>query len=297
MNYEYLKLSQTEEVWVPITEKVVPYIRPHYYISNWGRIGSIASGSFKLLSLVKDSNGYLNICLHLYLNIIDDKGHVRRQINKRVNRLVIMSFYDIPENHEVLEVNHINSIRDDNHLWNLEWVTSKENTMHALKNGYKEIPDIQGSKNPMSKLTEDDVYKIVDLVKYDKYITSKKLGEMFNVKSSTITNILSRRSWNHLELDITNETLSNFKIRRSNISSSFTNEELHAVCSFFESNDINNTCIYPGPVSVVKDCFYTLNLDKKYNFQTKKKTLIKILRKSTRSHDPITSKYNYKFIR
>ena len=156
MNCEDLKLSRTQEIWVQITDEIVPYIKPYYYISNWGRIGSIASGNFQLLSLAKDSDGYLNVCLHLNAHIADN-GLVRWQINKRVNRLVIMSFYPLPENYEILEVNHINSIRDDNHLWNLEWSTSKENCLHALKFGYKEIQDISGSKNPMAKLTEEDV--------------------------------------------------------------------------------------------------------------------------------------------
>lgn len=156
-NIEELKLSRTEEVWVQITDEVVPGIKPYYYISNWGRIGSISNGTMKILMPIYDKSGYLNICLHLYLNIVDSDGHIRRQINKRVNRLVIMSFYPIPINCESLEVNHINSIRDDNHLWNLEWVTPKENTLHALIYGHKEIPDIQGSKNPMAKLTDGDV--------------------------------------------------------------------------------------------------------------------------------------------
>lgn len=296
INCEDLKLSRTQEVWVQITDEVVPYIKPYYYVSNWGRIGSTASGSFQILSVVKDNDGYLNVCLHLYLNIIDEVGHVRRHINKRVNRLVMMSFYQLPENYESLEVNHINSIRDDNHLWNLEWTTSRENTLHALEFGFKEIQDISGSKNPMAKLTESDIFKMVELAKTGQY-TYKDLGNMFNIADNTIKNILAGRAWSHLNLDITDEDLYNIHLNSRVKSTAFTDEEIESICKFYELADINNTLIYPNIIDIARDCFFTLGLDKKYNFESKKKTLIKILRKSVLWHSKITSKYDYDFIR
>lgn len=307
MNYENLKLSETQEIWVQITDKIVPYIRPHYYISNWGRIGSMASGTFQLLSLAKDSDGYLVVCLHLYLNIIDDIGHARRQINKRVNRLVMMSFYPIPENYMELEVNHINSIRDDNHLWNLEWTTARDNVLHSLKIGFRENQDISGSKNPMSKLTEEDVYKIVELAKTGLYAYSE-IGKIFGVQDNAISNILNKKSWTHLNLDISEDDIYNMKnngIKSRNmindkefiIYNPFTLEEMNKICEFFESTDINDRTKYPSQIDILKDCFYSLNLDLKYNFESKRKTLSRLLDKSRKCHDFITSKYNYNFIR
>lgn len=288
--------NNQEEYWVQITDAVVPYIKPYYYISNWGRIGSMADGTFRILSLAKDSDGYLIVCLHLYLNIIDVEGHVRRQINKRINRLVIMSFYSIPENFQELEVNHINSIRDDNHLWNLEWVTPKENTLHALKYGFKEIQDIRGSKNPMAKLSEQDIYKIAELVNTGNY-SCKDLCEMFNVSSSVINNIINRNSWKYLDLNIDrNNVIRNMHDINYSFNT-FTKNEVEEICKFFEGNDINNIQLYPRPIDVLKDCFYTLDLDKKYDFNTKRKTLYRILMKSRKKYNTIANEYNYKFIR
>jgi hypothetical protein len=46
----------------------------------------------------------------------------------RAHRLVAAAF--IPNKYNKEEVNHINGIRDDNRLENLEWTTKSENNIH-----------------------------------------------------------------------------------------------------------------------------------------------------------------------
>lgn len=67
--------------------------------------------------------------------------------------------------------------------------------MGLYKAIYREkLPNIQGEKHPLSKLTKENVLKILELNKKDN-IGCKKLGRIFNVNPSTIQDILNNKSW------------------------------------------------------------------------------------------------------
>ena len=56
-----------------------------------------------------------------------------QQKRMRVRRMVAMTFIENPDNKPY--VNHINGIRYDNNVENLEWVTQSENIQHAVRTG------------------------------------------------------------------------------------------------------------------------------------------------------------------
>ena len=96
-----------------------------YAVSNLGRIKN--NDSEKILSTRKSTNGYLRVNLR--------KGHVKYEKPTviHVHRLVAEAFLPPIEGKKC--VNHIDGNKINNCVDNLEWVTNRENTMHAIKTG------------------------------------------------------------------------------------------------------------------------------------------------------------------
>ena len=94
-----------------------------YEISDHGRVKNIKKGFICKLTLDK-STGYMVV------NLRGDDGfrHV-----KKVHTLVARAFIPNPENKRV--VNHKDTDKTNNNVWNLEWATDSENMLHAFQNG------------------------------------------------------------------------------------------------------------------------------------------------------------------
>jgi hypothetical protein len=86
------------------------------------------SDSLRELKLVLDGTGYFIVSL------ISDEGI---KVKVSVHRLVAMAYLPNPEGKQ--HVNHINGIKTDNRLCNLEWATPLENTRHAIRTGLKDV--------------------------------------------------------------------------------------------------------------------------------------------------------------
>ena len=89
-----------------------------YEVSSYGNVYSMRTK--KILKPRDNGRGYLRV--NLYKN--------GKQKNCRVHRLVAEAFIPNPENKPTL--NHINEIKTDNRVCNLEWMTHKENTQYSL---------------------------------------------------------------------------------------------------------------------------------------------------------------------
>jgi hypothetical protein len=123
---------------------------------------------------------------------------------KKVHRLIAEAFIPNPENKP--QVNHINGIKYDNFVDNLEWVTHKENTKHAIDNGLfyfnsseESINKIikKGSLNGNALLSEEKVLEIRKKYKPRIY-TKAMLALEYGVKESCIKDVVNRNSWNHI---------------------------------------------------------------------------------------------------
>ena len=169
-----------KEIWKPIEG-----YKGKYEVSNLGRIKSLCWGRVKILKKHLSKHGY--VVTYLSINTLVK--------TIKVHRLVAQAFIPNPDNKPC--VNHIDSIRTNNNVNNLEWCTWKENTRHSSKKGRMLGP--RGEKSHKTKLTIKDVLDIRHQFKTNKSrkITNK-LALHYNISKSSAWQIINRKTWKHV---------------------------------------------------------------------------------------------------
>lgn len=148
-----LELPLFEE-WKPISG-----YEDLYQVSNWGRVKSLNYNKTKQEQILKQATnkqGYQQICLFK-----DGKGKTFQ-----VHRLVTNAF--IPNPNNLPQVNHIDEVKTNNHISNLEWCTAEYNTNFGTRTK-RQAKAISGENHPNIKqiiqLTLDgEVVKIWDCI-------------------------------------------------------------------------------------------------------------------------------------
>lgn len=175
------------EIWMDIKG-----YEGRYQVSNLGRVKSIAR------IVVRTDGAHTPIKETVRSQHENHKGYFKLNLRGTlgdafVHRLVAMAFIPNPENKEF--VNHINGDKKDNRVENLEWVSAKENSEHAVSTG---LMKHKGAGNPMSKLTEEKVIKIKRL--FFMGSKTKDLAALFNVSFGAIHLIVNNKRWRHVAI-------------------------------------------------------------------------------------------------
>ena len=159
-----------------------------YKVSNEGNVLSFKKKKPKVLNGHKTKMGYVIYCLI----------HNNKEYWCFGQRLVALAFISKPDHlkeysFDELEVNHIKGDYDNksnNHVSNLEWVTSSENKYHAYETGLHKCAE----DHPDAIYSNDQINEVCYLLEQNK-LPRMKIAEKTGVDDATIGMVLAKKQW------------------------------------------------------------------------------------------------------
>lgn len=182
-----------ERVW-----KDIEGLEGIYQVSNYGEVRSLERKT-------KHKDGKVGFVKTRLMSIFLKEGYPcvslcisgkKKQV--RVHRLVAMAFLPNPDNKP--QVNHIDGVKENNNVNNLEWNTSKENIRHAFSNGLNR--GYIGAENPSAKLNDEIAREVYSLAHGDNTLkeVAQYIKERYGISVSVVVvnNIKLKKSWKHI---------------------------------------------------------------------------------------------------
>lgn len=169
---------EIKEIW-----RGIENFRGLYEASSLGRVRSLPRGPRGKHRIIgsRGQRGYMKVTL--------SKQGIHHHFN--THTIIADAFLPKPETSKELCVNHIDGNKGNNIIQNLEWVTYKENSAHALRTGLSP----RGENSKAAKLTDENVLAIRE--KY-RNTEARELAEEYGVGVLAIRRIVRGRTWQHL---------------------------------------------------------------------------------------------------
>lgn len=163
--------------WIYIND-----VKTKYMISNYGYVVTTdyygSTGKMVELKSTISSNGYHNIGLYC-------DGEPYRY---SIHRLVATYFVPNPDDHKV--VNHIDGDKNNNRWDNLEWVTPKYNSNHAVDMGLTP----SGELSRLAVITEKTAVCICEEIVTNNLCIGD-IATKYNTTYNTVYDIYRGKSW------------------------------------------------------------------------------------------------------
>lgn len=159
---------------------------PGYWVSNMGRVWSEKTKRFLKLGTNKEGYKFCVVTLG------------KRKLCKVIKPHIAVAKLFIQNKNNYPMVNHIDGVKTNNIVTNLEWCTAKQNAEHANKFGL--IKRNRGEENHSSKLKKEDVIYIKEkYIPRDKIFGERALAKKFCVSHVTIGRIVNGKLWGHIK--------------------------------------------------------------------------------------------------